>query len=154
MRLYLIHRQYYVAYIMAQQNVEKILNEFETLIQKVQPKSPLSEHEREFMTTVPVAGGNTIARKAEDYAIEMQQRMIRIRLSEAEDIMKARYALLELKEAELRKSKDVYNMIYTAKWIDGKKICDIVNDTGYSRGHVYSVINHLKAQLERSEENV
>lgn len=149
MRLYLVHRKYYIAYLQAQEEVEKIINEQEKLIQKVLPKSPLSEHEREFLVSTPPTGGNALVRKAEDYAIEMESRNIRLRLSQAVEVMKSRYELVQMKELEIRKSKDIYNMIYVAKWIDGKKVCEIVDDTGYSRSHIYSVINHLKAQLER-----
>ena len=47
MRLYLMHRKYYIAFLNAQNALESILDEQEVLMQKVQPKSSLAEHERE-----------------------------------------------------------------------------------------------------------
>lgn len=149
MRLYLIHRKYYIAYLIAQQNVERILNEHEVLLQKVQPKSSLAEHEREFLPTV-VSGGGVPVKKAEEYAIEMERRKIRERLEDAKVILDERKVLLDQKEEELRKSKDVYNMVYCAKWVDGKKSDTIVQETGYSRSQIYNIIGHLKTQIERS----
>ena len=56
---------------------------------------------------------------------------------------------LEQKEQELRKSRDIYNMIYRCKWVDEMKPEAIVFATGYSRSQVYSILGHLEKQLER-----
>ena len=151
MRLYLIHRKYYLRYLQAQLAVESILDEQEMLLQRVQPKSSLAEHEREFMPSNPATGGRSDSRKAEDYAIEVERRNLRVRLEAAKEVMKDRRILLEAKEEELRKSKDIYNMIYTCKWVDGMKAESIIDKTGYSRSQVYNIIGHLEKQLERSE---
>lgn len=148
MRLYLIHRKYYLNYLQAQKKVEAILNEQERLLERVQPKSTLAEHEREFMPSNPRAGGQRI-NKAEEYAIDMERLRIKTRLEEAKSILKDRIMLLEQKEKELRKSKDIYNMIYTAKWVDGMKPEAIIYATGYSRSQVYSILRHLERQIER-----
>lgn len=147
--MYLIHRKYYLQFMKAQRTLENILNEQELLLQRVQPKSSLAEHEREFLPSSPATGGKILTRKAEEYAIETERRKIKERLSEAREILSDRKLLLQIKEEELRKSKDIYNMIYTAKWVDGMKADAIVESTGYSRSQVYNIINHLEKQLER-----
>lgn len=150
MRLYLEHRGYYLSYLEAQKKLEDIINEYEAILTKVQPKSSLAEHEREFSkeTILPPSGKKI--NKAEEYAIAMEQRKIKERLSDAKLILQERFNLLDLKEQEIRKSRDIYNRIYTLKWIDGLKADAIIEETGYSRSQVYNILKHLSKQLERS----
>lgn len=150
MRLYLIHRKYYNSYLNAQRTVEEILDEQEILLQKVQPKSSLANHDREFLPTN--IGAKSDIHKTEAYVIEMERRELRERLSDATDILKERHYLLAQKEEELRKSRDIYNMIYLLKFVDGLKADAIAERTGYSRSQVYNIIGHLNKQLERNEE--
>lgn len=149
MRLYLEHRKQYLLFVDAQNRLEQIINEYDIISQKVQPKSALAEHEREFSkeTILPPSGAKV--NKVEEYTIAMQQRHIRERLNDAKLILQERMTLLDIKEQEIRKSRDIYNMIYTLKWIDGLKADAIVEETGYSRSQVYSILKHLKKQLER-----
>ena len=149
--LYLEHRKQYLLYREASDNVERILNEYEMIAQKVQPKSSLAEHEREFSPVVVAALGQSI-NKSEEYVIAMEQHKIEERLYSAKLILQERTELLRLKEEELRKSKNIYNMVYTLKWVDGLKPDAIVKETGYSRSQVYNIINHLQAQLERGDD--
>ena len=148
MRLYLEHRKLYLQYREAVQKVENVLNDYEIISAKVQPKSSLAEHEREFSPVVVAAFGQSI-NKSEEYVIAMEQHRIEERLYAAKLILQERTELLRLKEEEIRKSKDVYNMVYVAKWIDGLKPDAIVKQTGYSRSQVYNILGHLTKQLER-----
>lgn len=131
--------------------VERVLNEYEVISQKVQPKSSLAEHEREFSPLVVAALGQSI-NKSEEYVIAMEQHKIEERLHSAKLILQERTELLRLKEEELRRSKSIYNMIYTAKWVDGLKPDAIVRETGYSRSQVYNIINHITKQVERGDD--
>lgn len=149
MRLYLEHRKLYLQYREAVQKVENVLNDYEIISAKVQPKSSLAEHEREFSPVVVAAFGQSI-NKSEEYVIAMEQHRIEERLYAAKLILQERTELLRLKEEEIRKSKDIYNMVYTAKWIDGLKPDAIVKQTGYSRSQVYNILGHLTKQIERS----
>ena len=149
MRLYLEHRKQYLSYLDAQHRLEQIINEYEVILAKVQPKSSLSEHEREFSkeTILPPSGKKV--NKAEEYAIAMEQRKIRERLSDTKLILQERFTLLDLKEQEIRKSRDIYYRIYTLKWIDGLKAETIIEETGYSRSQVYNILKHISKQIER-----
>ena len=148
MKLYLEHRNKYIAYRVAKQRVERILDERERLITKVQPKSPFAEHEREFMTSNPPTGG-AFVNKVEEYVIEAEARRIKERLAEAKEIMNERYDLLMQVEAELRKSKDVHNVIYLLKYVDGVKADAIVQQTGYSRSQVYNILSYIDKTIVR-----
>ena len=79
--------------------------------------------------------------------------MIKARLAEARALLNNRKILLDLKEEELRKSRDIFNMIYTLKWVDNLKAELIIEETGYSRSQVYNIINQLERQLERSNDD-
>lgn len=151
MRLYLEHRKQYLSYLEAQKKLEDIINEYEIILAKVQPKSSLAEHEREFSKEAILPPSGKKVNKAEEYAIAMEQRKIRERLSDAKLILQERFNLLDLKEQEIRKSRDIYNRIYTLKWIDGMKAETIIEETGYSRSQVYNIVRHITKQLERSD---
>lgn len=152
MRLYLEHRKAYIAYISAQRGYEQVINEYERISQSVQPRSPLAEHERDFSneTILPPTGGRT--EKALEYTISMEQCRIEERMRFARVLMEERHVLLSAKEEELRKSRDIYNLVYRLKWVDGLKADAIIEETGYSRSQVYNIIGHLTKQLERNEE--
>ena len=148
MKLYLIHRAYYLNYLEAQHRLEQILNEQEEMLARVEPKSTLANHEREHMASNPPATG-TRTNKTEEYVIEAEKRHIADRLKVARQILQDRELLLKQKEAEIRKSKDIYNVVYVAKYIDGVKADRIYRDTEYSRSQIYNIIGHLKKQMER-----
>ena len=151
MRLYLEHRRAYLLYVQAQEAYERIINEYEVIAQRIEPRSPLAEHEREFSkeAILPPAGGKI--NKAEEYVIALQQARIKERLSAAKVVMQERFDLLSIKEQELRKSRDIYNLVYRLKWVDGLKADAIVQETGYSRSQIYNIIGHITKQIERSE---
>ena len=151
MRLYLDHRKHYLLYKEAERTLEEVLNEYEVISQKVQPKNSLAEHEREFSKEVILPASGRKMNKADEYVIAMEQRKIRERLYDAKIILNERKELLEIKEQELRRSRDIYNLIYLLKWVDGLKADAIVEKTGYSRSQVYNIIRHLTRQLERSD---
>ena len=149
MSLYLEHRKCYIACKEAEKMVEAILDEREVLLQRVQPKSSLAEHEREHMPSNPQGGGQRV-NKAEEFVIEAERRKIRERLEDARELLADRRELLVQKEAELLKSRDVYNVIYSCKWVYGMKADAIVQYTNYSRSQIYAIIKHIKRQIERN----
>jgi hypothetical protein len=148
MRLYLEHRRRYLEYREAQGRLNSIANELEQIEQKVQPRSTLSEHEREHMPTSPRAQGTPI-NKAEEYVIALEQSGVYERMRCAKEILEIKTILLEQKEAELRKSRDIYNWVYCLRWVDGMKTDAIIRETGYSRSQVHNILKHLSKQLER-----
>lgn len=151
MRLYLVHRKYYLAYLSAQNAVERIIDEWSQIASKTDPRCTLAEHERDFIATTSLPHNASTIGKAEQYAIEMEQHRIKERLTEAKEILSERVYLLEQKENDLRRSSDLYDKIYLLKWIEHEKPEDIAELVHYSRSQVYNIIGHLSAQLEREE---
>lgn len=143
---YLRHRKMYLDYLQAQDMVQQILDEDTMLFQLTQPKSSISDSER-------VSGGSVIP-KAELYIIRKEEAHINERLAEAHMILHERYDLMHLEEADLRKSKDVYDQVYVAKWIDGykaDKMIKVLRTRGvyYSRSQIYNIMARIRQQIER-----
>ena len=141
--MYLEHNRQYAEYIQAQQDLQAVIDEYVVVFQKTQPKVSYGEHTQ----------GNP-TNKTEEYVIEVEQRQLRRRMDEAKAVLEAKRELLDLAEAELRKSRNIYDLIYTKKWVDHKRLKDIYRELdlmgmNYSRSHIYVVINRIKAQIQR-----
>jgi hypothetical protein len=92
--------------------------------------------------------------KTEEYVIEVERRRLRKRKADAEAIIEAKKQLLDIAEEQLRKSRDIYDLIYTKKWVDHKRPKDIYRELdfmgmSYSRSHIYVVIKRIRQQIGR-----
>lgn len=140
---YLEHNKQWVEYQQAQADLQEVLDEYMIVFQRTQPKVKYGER----------VSGNPV-NKTEEYVIELENRRIKERMAEAQEIIEAKKVLLDIAEAELRKSKNIYDLIYTKKWVDHKRPKDIYRELdlmgmNYSRGHIYVIINRIKAQIGR-----
>lgn len=95
--LYNEYEQLRIKYYEAQNKCDEILSEKEALFQLTQPKAITLDKEK-----VSGGGGNNIF---DTYLIKKEEKKIDQRLEEANNILKNRKQLLEIKEQELRKSK-------------------------------------------------
>lgn len=138
--LYLDYKRYQLKYLEAQEAVNAILDEKTVLFQKTQPKSAISETER--------VDGGTRVNKVEEYVIALEQRHINERLAEAKTLMLERKDLLNHKEAELRASQSIDDIIYVLKWLDGMKTKDIIDEIAYSETQVYRIIKKIRKNLK------
>lgn len=143
MRYYLIHNTRYYEYMLAQEDLIAITNERDVIRARTEPK--ISYEER-----VP----GTPKNKTEEYVIALEERQIKKRLEEAKAIITAKKFLLELAEEDLRKSNDIYDIIYTKRWIDNKRPKDIYRELdlmgiSYSRSHIYEIIRYIKQTTGR-----
>lgn len=141
----LIKRKYHKQ----QRTVEKILTDKEKLFQMTQPKSTMGEYEREFDKTISVGGkGGSKNNQIEEYVIKLEESGINERLSEAKIILEEWRSLLDDKEQELRKSRDVYDQIYTMRFLDHRSVREISRKLHYSKQHTYRIINKIKEKLK------
>ena len=143
MQHYLEHNTRFCDYLLAKENLINITNEKDAVQARTEPK--ISYEER-------VSG--TPKNKTEEYVIEMERRQLNRRIAEAEAIIKAKKYLLDLAEEELRKSRDIYDLVYTKRWIDHKRPKDIYRELdlmgmGYSRSHIYEIIKRIKQTTGR-----
>ena len=143
MKYYLIHNKQWTEYMQAKKDLQTVLNEYTIAFQKTQPKGNYGEH----------ISGNPV-NKVEEYVIELERKRIKERMKAAEDIIDAKLKLLELAEQDLRKSNDIYDLVYTAMWVDKKRPKELYREfdlkgIGYSISHIYDVRRRIKAQIER-----
>lgn len=131
----------YMSFLHAQRVVNEIVEEYLVLFQKTQPHSPS-------YNDVRTQGVNMI----EEYAIEVERTNLKQRIADAERVLDLKKKLLDLKEDELRKSWDIVDIVYAAKWIDCKKPREIIRDLDlagkdYSESRIYEVIRLIKSEL-------
>ena len=141
--MYLEHNKQWNEYVQAQQDLQAIIDEYVVVFQRTQPKISYGEHTQ----------GNP-TNKVEEYVIEVEQRQLKRRMAEAQEVLEAKKLLLGIAEEQLRKSKNIYDIIYTKKWVDHKRPKDIYRELdlmgmNYSRSHIYVVINRIKEQIQR-----
>lgn len=141
--MYLEHNRQWNEYVQAQQDLQAVIDEYVVVFQKTQPKISYGEHTQ----------GNPTNR-VEEFVIEVEQKQLKRRMAEAQEVLEAKKLLLDITEEQLRKSKNIYDLIYTKKWVDHKRPKDIYRELdlmgmNYSRSHIYVVINRIKSQIQR-----
>ena len=147
MRYYREHRKTYVEYLNMQSVVNDIINDYLIAFQKTQPHSPS-------YSSNGVKCGCRINR-TEEYIIEVESKDLKRRSEDARLLLDLKKKLLDIKEAELRKSCDIYDVLYAAKWIDHKKPKDIIRDLGlkgfdYSTSQIYEILKRIGKEIDRA----
>lgn len=138
---YLEHRRRYIEYKQAQDDLNNILNEWIVAFQRTMPKISYGDKVQ----------GNP-SNKTEEYVIEIENKRLRERSKVAEEIMHQKGILLDIAEKDLRKSKNIYDLIYTMKYVDELRPKDIYRKLdlmgmNYSPSQIYEVTRRIKAQL-------
>lgn len=144
MSRYLEHRKRYIEYRQAQEDLNNILNEWILAFQRTIPKITYGDR---------VQGNPT--NKVEEYVIELENKQLRQRQQIAEQIISGKAKLLEIAEKDLRKSHNIYDLIYTFKWVDEMRPKEIYRrldlmGMNYSTSQIYEITKRIKAQIERA----
>lgn len=144
---YLIHNKRYQEYLQAQDDLNRVLDEWILAFQKTQPKATTYGDKVQSSKTT-----NSI----EDYVIEVEEKRLYQRMRDAGVIIGGKKELADLAEIELRKSKDIYDLVYTAKFVDGKRTKEIYRELdlmgkNYSTSQIYDIIRRIKAQIRFSD---
>lgn len=144
MSRYLEHRRRYIEYRQAQEDLNAILNEWILAFQRTIPKISYGDR---------VQGNPT--NKVEEYVIELENKQLRQRQQIAEQIISGKAKLLEIAEKDLRKSHNIYDLIYTFKWVDEMRPKEIYRrldlmGMNYSTSQIYEITKRIKAQIERA----
>ena len=143
MYYYLEHNKRYCDYLQAQRDLNEVLEEYMIVFQRTQPKGNYSER---------ISGSPK--NKTEEYVIELDRRQLNRRIADAKLIIQAKKDLLDMAEEQLRKSKDIYDLIYTKKFVDRKRPKDIYRELdlmgmNYSRSHIYEIIKRIRLTTGR-----
>ena len=141
--VYLEHRKRYVEYKQACNDLQTILDEWTLAFQRTLPKISYGDK----VQGQPV-------NKIEEYIIEVEEKGLQQRKEKAEQIIDGRVKLLNLAEQDLRKSKNIYDLIYTLKWVDGLRPKDVYRKLdlmgmNYSTSQIYEITKRIRAQIER-----
>ena len=140
---YLEHRRRYIEYKQAQDDLNEILNEWIVAFQRTMPKISYGDKVQ----------GNP-SNKTEEYVIEIENKRLRERSKVAEEIMHQKGILLDIAEKDLRKSKNIYDLIYTMKYVDELRPKDLYRKLdlmgmNYSRSHIYEIIKRIRLTTGR-----
>lgn len=147
--LYIEYTQIKIKYRQAERSLERILTEKDKLFQRTQPKSTMGEYEREFDKHINVSSkGGAKVSQIEEYVIAMEEQGINERLKEAKSICEDWRELLQTKEEELRRSKDIDDELFVMRCIEHKRVRDIVRKTHYSRGQVYKRLQKIRDKIK------
>lgn len=144
MKYYLEHRKAYIEFLQAQAVVNDVVNDYLVAFQKTQPHSPVFTD----------AGTNSNrVNKTEEYIIEVEHKDLKRRAEDATMLLDLKQKLVDIKEAEARKSCNVYDAVYVAKWIDHKKTKEIIRTLdfkgcSYSSSQVYEIIKLISHEIE------
>lgn len=115
-----------------------ILDKKEVIFQKTQPHSMSYDEER-------VSGGERV-NKADAYMIDLEK--LGKELEVAEFIIDKRLRLLRFKEFEIRKSTDIYDIIYCLRYIDRCRILTIAKKTNYSKTSVNRCLKKIRQNIK------
>ena len=136
MMLYKEHRKEYIKFLEAQAVLNDIINEYDMAFQRTQPHSACYEVKTD-----------TRINRVEEFVIEVERKDLKRRSEDAKIVLALRSELLKMKESELRKSFDIYDSLYVAKWIDHKEVSEITLNCGYSTAQIYQIINQIKKEV-------
>lgn len=137
--IYKTYEEYKNRYYMTQQNYNDLLTEKERLFVRTQPNA--IRYDKLNVKSSP--NSNVL----EDYVIEKEKKQLDRRIAEMKVLLDDRRNLMLLKEAELRKSKDMYNRIYTMRYLEDMSVERIAKKVNYSVSQVYRILTKIIASL-------
>ena len=138
--IYKIYEEYKNRYYETQLQYNAILNEKEELFSITQPQAVKFDKE--------VVGGGNPVNTFDEYLIKKEKKNIDQRLIEIKSILDDRKRLLELKEDELRHSRNIQDRIYTYRYLDRKKIKNIALLIPCGDATVYRELNKIRRSIK------
>lgn len=139
--IYLEYEMYKIKYAESQEQFNMILTEKERLFTKTLPIA--IRYDKDKVQSSPT--GNML----EDYIIAMDDEQINERLSQLRQLLSDRSMLLQLKENELRQSRDIPDRVYVHRFIDGHGINRIAKDLNYSKSQIYRILGQIRKRCDK-----
>ena len=144
MFVYIVYETLKKKYCDAQKKFDEILNEKEALFVKTQPKSPNWDK---------ISFSSQMHNSFDQYLMLKESFKVEERLVEIKSILKDREELLNLKEYELRMSKNHIDMVYRMRFLDQYNISKISAHMHYSESQIYRILQNIKGKCENMREN-
>ena len=142
MFVYIVYEDFKNKYFESQNKYDEILREKEYLFSKTQPKAARTDK-------IIIAGTKTNV--FDEYLVVKEKKRIDQRLEEIKAIVEDRSKLLKLKEVELRHSKNIWDKIYTMRYLDNLNIQKIAFILNYSQSQVYRKLEKIRRNKLRCE---
>lgn len=138
--LYIQYVEFKTKYYEAQKKYDEILSEKERLFVKTQPKA--TQYDKE------VVSGGSFGNTFDNYLIEKDKKQIDERLEEAKSILEDREKLLKLKEAELKESKNWFDIIYVYAFIYRLSVRKIEKRIPFSKSEIDRKLQIIKNNIK------
>lgn len=148
--IYLEYERIKTKYTALQEQFAKILLEKERLYTKTLPSAIRYDKEK-VMSTID---GNPL----EEFVINVEDKALDEKITRFRELLTDWAVLLETKERELRRSKDIFNKIYVLKYLDNYSVSRIAKILHYDRTQIYRKLKQMwkrcnKMQQEASYNN-
>ena len=87
----------------------------------------------------------------ERYAVTMDEKQIDEKLDTLRRQIKDWSILIEVKENELRKSRDIPDRIFTLRYLDGVSVSRISSIISYSKKQIYRILGKMDKTISKNE---
>ena len=131
----------YIEYDRARESLMRAITKYDGLI---------GEKERLFQRTQPRAvdyQADRVKSSSRSNALESYVAAIEgidKKLEEAKEIVEHRKKLMDGIEVELRKSKDIYDVVYVLRYLEHWRIRKIARATTYSESQIYRILQNMR----------
>lgn len=139
--LYLEYERAKANFRSAQVMFEEALLEKERLFTITQPKA--ITYDKDVIQTSPC--GDVLDR----YVIALEDEHIEEKLRPFRELVMNRESLLDVKERELRKSVDIFDRIYTYRYLDGMSIKGIAKILNFSKSQIYRKLQSIQRKIRK-----
>ena len=135
------YETYKERFLEAQRLFHEALNEQERIFVMTQPNAIRYDTDK-----IQVSPDGSILDK---YMIEMEESKVAEKIESRKRVLIEREKLLNLKEAELRKSWDIYDRIYVCRYLEGMRIGQIAKFLNYSKTQTYRFYRRIQEVVEK-----
>lgn len=142
--LYLEYERIKTKYTALQEQFAKILLEKERLYTKTLPSAIRYDKEK-VMSTID---GNPL----EEFVINVEDKALDEKIARFRELLTDWVVLLETKERELRRSKDIFNKIYVLKYLDNYSVSRIAKVLHYDRTQIYRKLKQMWKRCNKMQQ--
>lgn len=142
----MLYAEYHIIkekYFDAQRAYNELIDEKETLFARTQPAAIRYDKER-------VSSGGSGRNVFDEYLIAKEKNRIDERIAEQKTILDDRKRLKDLKEYELRASKEWHDRIYCYYYLDKLSLTKIENRVPYSRVQIWRILKTIKSYIDKT----
>lgn len=130
-------------YHAAQQAYKELIEEKEKLFARMQPAAIRYDKER--------VNSGSEKNVFDEYLIAKERSRIDERIAEQKTILDDRKRLKDLKEYELRASKEWHDRVYCYYYLDKQSLTKIESRVPYSRVQIWRILKIIKSNLDNEE---